>query len=81
VAEQQVQAPAALDVDGVFVVTLGTVVWGVALAVSIALHDSLRRHGHLWWVAVAACGFGLGLLGIAYCLRRRRRSVESGLAP
>ncbi len=66
-------APQALDVDGIAVVSLGTVLWGIALVVAIAVHGRLERHGHLWWVAAAAVGFGLGLLGVAYCTRRRRR--------
>jgi hypothetical protein len=61
-------------------VTLGTVVWAVLLVVAIALHTTLRSHGHLWWIAVAAVGFGLGLMGIAYCRRRagRIRSRAAG---
>jgi hypothetical protein len=55
------------------VVTFGTVLWAVALALSIVLHHRLARDGHLWWIACAAVGFGLGLLGVAYCTRRRRR--------
>lgn len=71
--ETEVAAPRALDVDGIAVVSLGTAVWGAALVVAIALHDRLERDGHLWWVAAAAVGFGLGLLGILYCVRRRNR--------
>jgi hypothetical protein len=67
--------PVALDVDGIAVVTLGTVLWGIALVVALVLHDPLRRHGHTWWIAAAACGFGLGLLGIGYCRRRISRRV------
>lgn len=65
--------PAALDVDGIAVVSLGTVLWTVALVVSLVFEPDLRRDGHLWWIATAACGAGLGLLGVAYCVRRRRR--------
>lgn len=62
-----------MDVDGIAVVSLGTVLWAIALVLSIVFEDHLRRAGHLWWIAVAACGFGLGVVGIAYCVRRRNR--------
>ena len=72
----------ALDTDGIVVVSLGTVVWAVALVLTLVFESSLRRHGHLWWIAAAACGTGLGLLGVCYCVRRRsrlRQVVESGV--
>jgi len=62
-----------VDNDGVIVVAIGTVAWLIALIVLIALHDDLRRDGHLWWIACAATGFGLGVLGVGYCVRRSRR--------
>lgn len=67
-----VEAPQPLDVDGVFATTVGTGVWAALLVLAIVFHHRLSTHGHGWWVAAAACGFGLGLLGIAYCLNRRR---------
>ncbi|MGH3745566.1 MAG: DUF2530 domain-containing protein [Mycobacteriales bacterium] len=72
-AETAASAPVAVDVDGIAVVSVGTVLWAVALVLSLVYEDHLRRDGHLWWIATAACGFGLGLLGIAYCVRRRNR--------
>lgn len=66
-----------VDNDGVVVVSAGTGVWLIALVVLALLHAQLSAHGHLWWIATAAIGFGLGLLGIAYCLRARRRRVNS----
>ena len=67
-----------VDHDGVVVVGLGTIAWLIALVVLIPMQDQLRRDGHLWWIACAAAGFGLGLLGIGYCVRRRRRITRSG---
>lgn len=64
---------AAVDVDGIAVVSLGTALWAIALVLSLVFEDHLRRDGHLWWIAAAACGVGLGVLGIAYCVRRRNR--------
>lgn len=62
--------PAPLPYDGVLTVTIGTGLWLVALIVLLPFWSHLRRDGHLWWIAAAAVGFGLGLLGIAYCRRR-----------
>lgn len=65
-----------VDDDGVGAVALGTAVWLIALVVLILLRGTLRHDGHLWWIACAATGFGLGLLGLGYCLRRRARLVR-----
>jgi len=59
--------------DGVLVVGIGTGVWLVALVVLVSRQGDLRADGHLWWIACAATGFGLGLLGVGYCVRRRNR--------
>lgn len=68
-----------VDVDGVAIVSLGTGLWAVALVLSVVFEGHLRRHGQRWWIAAAACGFGLGLLGIGYCVRRRSRLREGVL--
>lgn len=60
-----------LDVDGVGVVTAGTVVWAVALLVLLPFLGRLRDDGHGWWVGMCAAGTALGVFGIAYCRRRR----------
>lgn len=65
-----------VDSDGVVVVSVGTGIWLVALIVLSLLHNRLERDGHLWWIAMAAVGFGLGLIGIAYCLRLRQRTLR-----
>ena len=70
--------PAPLPYDGVLTVTIGTGVWLVALVVMLPFWSHLRRDGHLWWIATAACGFGLGLLGIVYCRRRATRLRSLG---
>jgi Protein of unknown function (DUF2530) len=62
-----------LPYDGVGSVAVGTVVWLVALVVMLPFTGDLRADGHLWWIATAATGFGLGLLGLVYCVRRRNR--------
>jgi hypothetical protein len=62
-----------LPYDGVRSVTVGTVVWFVALVIMVPLAGRLKDGGHLWWLATAAVGFGLGLVGIAMTSRRRAR--------
>lgn len=78
--------PPPLPYDGVGTVTVGTLAWLVALLVMLPFHDRLEREGRLWWIAAAAIGFGLGLLGVWYCRRRtdrlRRRQADSdGVLP
>lgn len=74
-AQRPDAAIAPVDNDGVVLVTAGTALWLVGLVVLSALHRTLSRDGHLWWIPTAAVGFALGLLGIGYCLRRRRRAA------
>lgn len=62
-----------LPYDGVRSVAVGTVGWLVALLVMIPFADDLRDDGRLWWIATAAVGFGLGLLGLWVVVRRRNR--------
>jgi Protein of unknown function (DUF2530) len=59
--------------DGVLPVAVGTALWFVAFVVLLPFVGDLRRDGQLWWIATAATGFGLGLVGIRYCVRRRDR--------
>jgi Protein of unknown function (DUF2530) len=67
-------APAELlDVDGVAVITVGTVLWAVALIALLPFRDRLADHGLEWWLWTCIAGVGLGLWGIYYCRRRRDR--------
>ena len=69
-----VQAPVpALDVDGLAVVTVGTAIFGVVSVLFAFADDWLATHGHGSWLQISVTGFALGLLGLAYCWRRRRR--------
>lgn len=56
--------PAPLDVDGVRTVALGTVLYGIAAAVTPFVASA-----EVAWTCVA--GFGLGIVGVTYCVRRR----------
>ncbi len=62
-----------LPYDGVMSVTIGTILWLVALVVMLPLWGDLRDDGHLWWIATAAVGGVLGLIGIWTTARRRNR--------
>jgi hypothetical protein len=65
--------------DAVVPVTVGTVVWGVALVVTFLLRDRLQAHSAGWWVWTCAVGFGLGLFG-CWWVRRRRARLEAAAA-
>ncbi len=62
--------PPPLPYDGVLTVTIGTGIWLVAFLVLLPFWSQLDRDGHLWWIATAGTGFGLGVVGIYYCRRR-----------
>lgn len=73
--------PEPLPDDGVRTVTAGTVVWLVVLVVLLPFWSRLRHDGHLWWVATAAIGLGLGLFGVVYCRRRSAALRRLGRNP
>jgi hypothetical protein len=69
-----VQAPVPpADVDGLAAVTVGTAIFGLVSIVFAFGYDRLAAHGHASWLQVSVGGFVLGLVGLAYCWRRRRR--------
>lgn len=69
-----VQAPVPpADVDGLAVVTVGTAIFGLVSVVFAFASDWLAAHDHTSWLQVSVSGFVLGLVGLAYCWRRRRR--------
>lgn len=72
--------PEPMETDDVAVITVGTVLWAVALVVLFLLRDRLADDGHEDWVWVAAAGFGLGLIGIRY-VRRRRAALRRNADP
>ncbi|MFL6027950.1 MAG: DUF2530 domain-containing protein [Friedmanniella sp.] len=74
-----VQAPVpAVDVDGIRVVTVGTVLFAVASILTALLYPRLQAEGRGWWLGVCVSGFVLGLVGLLYCwnrVRQRRRGT------
>ena len=60
-----------MDVDGVRTLTVGTIIWGVVAVAMLPFLGSMEEQGRTWWLWTALAGFGLGLIGIEYCRRRR----------
>jgi hypothetical protein len=69
-----------LDVNGVRTIAIGSVVWLVAFVALLPFYSTLQDHGRGWWLWTCLAGFGLGLLGVEYCRRRRRRLAEQPAA-
>jgi len=63
--------PEPVETDDVAIVTLGTVLWVVALVAALLLGDRLDDQGRDSWVWVAAAGLFLGLIGLRHVRRRR----------
>jgi len=62
-----------LDVDGVRTVAVGAVLWLVAFVLLLPFYGSLQESGRTWWLWTCLAGFGLGMFGVEYCRRRKRR--------
>ena len=60
-----------MDLDGVRTMTIGTALWGFAVLALLPFLGRLDAAGNSWWFWTAVAGFGLGLVGIEYCLVRR----------
>jgi hypothetical protein len=69
--------PEPLDVDAVKVVTIGTVLWGVAFVALVPFWGRLSDDGHGSWLWTCLAGLGLGLLGIELCRRMRVSEVRA----
>jgi Protein of unknown function (DUF2530) len=69
-----VQAPVPpADVDGLAVITVGTAIFGLVSVAFAFTYDWLAANDHTLWLQVSVSGFVLGLVGLAYCWRRRLR--------
>jgi membrane protein DedA with SNARE-associated domain len=67
--------PAAPPRDEFVAAVAGTILWAVALVVlAVFFRSDLQRHDASWWLWTCALGVLMGLYGIRYALRRRRRS-------
>ena len=65
-----------MDLDGVRTMTVGTIVWAVAIVALLPFLGTLEDEGRTWWLWTCVAGFGLGLIGVEYC-RRRRKALRS----
>jgi hypothetical protein len=78
-AQRALEQETAVDADGVNAVILGLVGWAAAaLTLRLFFYDDLRDSGATWWLWVCVTGFGLGLLGLPYVVRRRRAYRRHG---
>jgi len=64
--------PPPLATDDRRAVVVGLVVWGVLLAVAIAV-PQVRSTGEGRWLGSCIAGLALGLIGLAYVHRKDRR--------
>ncbi|QWF24878.1 DUF2530 domain-containing protein [Nocardioides sp. LMS-CY] len=62
-----------MDVDGVRTVEVGSALWLVAFVALLPFYGRLEESGRLWWLWTCMAGLGLGLIGLEYCRRRRKR--------
>ena len=68
-----VQAPVPpADVDGLAAITVGTAIFGLVSIVLAFAYDWLAANHYISWLQVSVSGFVLGLVGLAYCWRRRQ---------
>jgi hypothetical protein len=61
-----------LDVDGVRTVEVGSALWLLGSLALLPFYGRLADDGRLWLLWTCLTGFGLGLLGLEYCRRRRK---------
>jgi hypothetical protein len=66
-----------MDVDGVRTVEVGSALWFLAFLALLPFYGRLEDSGRLWWLWTCMAGFGLGLIGLEYCRRRRRARTEA----
>jgi len=65
-----------LDVNGVRTMTFGALAWLVAFALLVPFYSTLQEIGRGWWLWTCCAGFGLGLIGVGYCRRRRSQLAK-----
>jgi hypothetical protein len=62
------------DQQEVLAVSVGMVLWAVALVVlAVFFRHDLQRHHATWWLWACGLGIVLGLYGLRFALRRRGR--------
>ena len=71
--------PAPLETNDVAIVAGGTALWALGAVVLLVL-KATGKDVHDWWWQMCVAGTVLGLYGVRYCSRRRRRLRESAPA-
>ncbi|MEJ7708115.1 MAG: DUF2530 domain-containing protein [Nocardioidaceae bacterium] len=61
-----------LDVNGVRTMAFGALLWFLAGALLVPFYSTLQDNDRGWYLWTCCAGFGLGLIGVEYCRRRRR---------
>jgi hypothetical protein len=61
--------PEPLETDDMKLMVAGTLLWTLALVALVAAR-LVGADVQGWWIAMCACGSGLGLLGLRYSRRR-----------
>lgn len=60
--------------EEILAAVVGIVLWASALVVlSVFFRGDLRRHHTTWWLWACLLGLALGLYGLRFAVRRRRR--------
>lgn len=77
----RVAAVEPMDLDGVRTMTVGTAIWAVIALALLPFWGTLQAEDRGWWLWTAIAGFGLGLIGIEYCRRRRQALKPATSAP
>ena len=62
-----------LDVTGTRTILVGTLLFLLGGLAMLPFLGDLRDADRVWWLWVCVAGFGLGVFGYFYCLRRARR--------
>lgn len=68
------------DTDAILPVSIGTVIWAIALVALVLARGTLAENGTSWWIAVAAIGLLSGLIGLVF-LRWRKGRARRSAAP
>lgn len=65
-----------LDLNGVRTMGFGALAWLVAFALLVPFYPTLQANDRVWWLWTCCAGFGLGLIGVGYCRRRRTQLAK-----